>query len=483
MKDYILFTLLFVTVLGEKRVNLEDIERDNLYLETKTDDVADSKYNIKSEQDQYQGSTNLYESQNNQPTTYTDLQSVKGSKYAPEEYSQQSKYSQNKAVYQKQQQTIESGSQPFDQPIQYYTELVPESSPQTTHKSQQIVYQPELIVGNKIQTLQQKAAAGKYIKSFNKDPIYVNIPATQLFSYYQNLEFNKANSKTQPQPLLHRLAADPNQHTSLPHSNSLKQNQFHTPGKFAIQIQPQYVTYAPKYPSHSQSTVTKGYKNNIYTVSADMKAYTTPQILSSPVYTQAEPAHSQPKSLFYLPQQQQQPSPYFPQFIYTEPKAFYSQASPVYADLYAGSPAFLPDNTINGHGNQNSPIQQFYVPTAIDEQLVKLLQQSKIRVSSQQHAKDPEKPRENFVPPQLPAQKFRSSVTQLLPVSTGSESVPAKSFMQSTEPKSLLDTYIPSYLIAAQDTERYMERPIKLEGGFLPSKINFIHSYKKRKSE
>lgn len=80
-KGYILFTLLFVTVLGEKGVNLEDIERDNLYLETKTDDVADSKYNIKSEQDQYQGSTNVYKSQNNQPTTYTDLQSVTGSKY------------------------------------------------------------------------------------------------------------------------------------------------------------------------------------------------------------------------------------------------------------------------------------------------------------------------------------------------------------------------------------------------------------------
>lgn len=90
----------------------------------------------------------------------------------PEEYSQQGKYSQNQAVYhQKQQETIESGSQQSDRPIQYYTELVPESSPQATHKSQQIVYQPEVIVGNKIQTLQQKAAADKYIKSFNKGNI------------------------------------------------------------------------------------------------------------------------------------------------------------------------------------------------------------------------------------------------------------------------------------------------------------------------
>lgn len=120
-----------------------------------------------------------------------------------------------------------------------------------------------------------------------------------------------------------------------------------------------------------------------------MKAYTTSQILSSPVYTHAEPVDGQLKKVFYLSQQQQhqQPAQYFPQFIYTEPKAVYSQASPVYADLYARSPAFLQDNTINGHGNQYSKIQQFYIPTTIDEQLVKLLQQSKIRVSSQEHAK------------------------------------------------------------------------------------------------
>lgn len=94
----------------------------------------------------------------------------------------------------------------------------------------------------------------------------MNIPANQLFSYYQNLDFNKASSKTQPQPLLHRLAADANQHTSVPYSTSLNQNQFYTPGKFAFQIQPQYATYAPKHPSQSQSVVSKvsGDSTNIF---------------------------------------------------------------------------------------------------------------------------------------------------------------------------------------------------------------------------
>ena len=96
--------------------------------------------------------------------------------------------------------------------------------------------------------------------------------------------------------------------------------------------------------------------------------------------------HSQQKKVFYLSQQPQQ-AQYFPQLVYTEPKAVYSQASPVYADLYARSPSFLQDNTINSHGNQYSQTQQFYIPTALDEQLVKLLQQSSHRAPSQENVK------------------------------------------------------------------------------------------------
>ena len=80
-KRYILISLLFVTVLGEKKINLEDIERDNVHEETKSsDDVADNRYNVKSEVDQYQGSTNLFGAKNTQ--TYKDLQSITDPKYA-----------------------------------------------------------------------------------------------------------------------------------------------------------------------------------------------------------------------------------------------------------------------------------------------------------------------------------------------------------------------------------------------------------------
>ena len=53
-------------------------------------------------------------------------------------------------------------------------------------------------------------------------------------------------------------------------------------------------------------------------------------------------------------------------------------------------------------------------------------------------------------------QKFRSSITQMVPVSVGNEVVFSKHYAAlSHEPKSLLDTYIPSYVIAAHDSERY----------------------------
>lgn len=75
----------------------------------------------------------------------------------------------------------------------------------------------------------------------------------------------------------------------------------------------------------------------------------------------------------------------------------------------------------------------------------------------------PEEPKTHFVPPQLPPQDFKSGITQLEPVSAEDEqslpvqdqSLSVQDHSLSTEPRSLLDTYIPSKVIAAQDTARY----------------------------
>ncbi|XP_011301101.1 uncharacterized protein [Fopius arisanus] len=67
--------------------------------------------------------------------------------------------------------------------------------------------------------------------------------------------------------------------------------------------------------------------------------------------------------------------------------------------------------------------------------------------------------------------------------STGDDRQPSSNIDHTPESKSLLGSYIPSHVIAAQDAARYRERPLKLEGGFLPSKMNFFHVYGKRKSK
>lgn len=68
----------------------------------------------------------------------------------------------------------------------------------------------------------------------------------------------------------------------------------------------------------------------------------------------------------------------------------------------------------------------------------------------------PDEPKTHFVPPQLPPQDFNSGITQLQPVAyEDEESLQVKDQSLSSEPKSLLDTYIPSKIIASQDSSRY----------------------------
>ena len=125
-------------------------------------------------------------------------------------------------------------------------------------------------------------------------------------------------------------------------------------------------------------------KTKFYTVSPNGKTYTNSQVLSSPFYNQAALLNGQQKNVVYLAQQQAQ---YFPQLVYTEPKAVYSQTVPVYADLYSPTSNFLQDNTLNVQANQHSQTQQFYIPNTFNEQLANLLQQSNIRGATEERVK------------------------------------------------------------------------------------------------
>lgn len=108
------------------------------------------------------------------------------------------------------------------------------------------------------------------------------------------------------------------------------------------------------------------------------------QTHTAPVYAQSEKMHHQQKKVIYLTQQQMQ---YLPQIIYTEPKAVYSQTAPVYADIFSRLPNFVQDNSLNSHANQYSQNEQYYIPTAIDEQFVKIFQQPSIHGTRKERVK------------------------------------------------------------------------------------------------
>lgn len=60
------------------------------------------------------------------------------------------------------------------------------------------------------------------------------------------------------------------------------------------------------------------------------------------------------------------------------------------------------------------------------------------------------------MPPQVPPQDFKSGATSLSPIpAQDEESIPEQNQIGSSEPRSLLDSYIPSKLIAAHDSSRY----------------------------
>lgn len=89
----------------------------------------------------------------------------------PEQYIQPNQYSVHEAQYQQSNQILPEQNIP---PVQYYNgyqqqaEISVKGVTNNAFDSQKLNYQPEIVVGNHIQSVQQKAVTDKYTKAVNK---------------------------------------------------------------------------------------------------------------------------------------------------------------------------------------------------------------------------------------------------------------------------------------------------------------------------
>ncbi|XP_011149730.1 uncharacterized protein LOC105189370 isoform X2 [Harpegnathos saltator] len=503
MKVYLILGLLVTAACAEKKINLEDIERDNLRAENKA-----KAENIQTDETKYSVKPNVNQQQYQIPSQYNtlgghpdggsyissqQLEDIKYSQVPPEQYIQPNQYAVHEAQYQQQSQSLPQYQQQYQQsPIltqqnipllqynyngyQQQVEVPTKGAAPNAFEAQKLNYQPEVVVGNHIQSVQQKAVTDKYTKTSNKGPVYFDVPATQLLSYYPYLNINSAvSTKGVVQPSLHQLPNNAVPQISLP---------VYTPVYNQKPLASSVKTPYP-YPTIVPTTFTsKTTKGSAYTFPVTLKKVNPPSLPALSLYVQPQQPLAQGKKLLYTqayvtPSQPQ----YVQQLIYTQPGVVYSDPTAAYSDLYARIPAYIQENSLRGQVNQYETQQQVYVtPTIGHEAPKEVLQEQVGQELPQDYIKVPDEPKTHFIPPQLPAQDFKSSITQLEPVSyEDEESLQVKDHSLPSEPKTLLDTYIPSRIIASQDSTRYVERPIKLEGGFLPSKTNF--ALKKRKSE
>ncbi|XP_076173379.1 uncharacterized protein LOC143149696 [Ptiloglossa arizonensis] len=482
-KLYFVLVALFVATNGEKKINLEDIERDNL----RVDGISKSgigrpdetKYLSKPEigQQQYQ-IPNRYNRPIGSPVTYVTLPPSQN--VPPETYVQTNKYTPREQVYQQQNSILPEQTVPQ----QYYNEYQQQQPPPqkviapNVYESQQLVYQPEVTVGNQLQTTQQKTVTAKYAKTANKETVYVDVPMMHLLTYYPNLDVNPGKSGS---VLVPRLSTTADQISIPLYTSTLTQ-------KPIVSVKPTYqLQYPAKFngvgPAAATTKAIKG--TTVYATPVTPKKYTNAPLVSVPTYVPSDQSYAQGRQFLYTQAYIAQPQPqYVPRLVYTQPTMVYMHATPVYSDVYARAPAYLQDNTLHASGKYNAPGEQLDTATTIaDHQLpTQIPVQQASQTVSQNYVKDPEEPHDDLVPPELPAQDFKSEIAPLLPVPPqDDESVPDQNHVNLSEPRSLLDSYVPSKLIAAQDFARYQERPIQLESGFLPSKENFGH--KKRKTD
>ncbi|XP_044011209.1 transcriptional regulator DEF1-like isoform X3 [Aphidius gifuensis] len=458
MRFYWILGFLIASCHGEKKLNLEDIERDNLHSETKSN-LSNKKpsYSVNDEVDNqdYQLSLHQYQGQNTEglgsySTTDNNKYQVNANQYAGDVTGKDIRYQQDTTANDAHDTSQSIGQYPEEYTQQI--EIVTKGLSPTTYQPQQLYYEPEISVGNQYQTIQQKTAAKKYVSNKHKDTIY--IPMNQLLAYYQQLSLAREQS-TKYEPLLHKLATQAAQQIPIPVYNGPAET-------YTNQINSQQYLVYPTTKISSQN-VQPNYqtgKNQIY--SQDSVSYRQPQEV---LYTQA---------VYAQPQTQSQ---YQQEIVYTQtnPTA-YAQVTPGHATAtYTTGPDYV--QQVQGQHEQYNNYQQ---PDRYLQYVVTSNSGYRTPSSSQQNYDKniPTTPSGDFTPPQN-----YKSVNEQYPV-TGKNNHYLQNYIgHSTEPKSLLESYTPSYIIAAKDSARYQERPIKLEGGFLPSKINFIHSYNKRKAE
>ncbi|XP_011261583.1 uncharacterized protein LOC105254524 isoform X1 [Camponotus floridanus] len=490
MKVYLILGLLVTVACAEKKINLEDIERDNLKAENKAKNeniqTDETKYAVQSNQQQYQ-IPNQYSTLDSNSELYIQPQRLQDVKYSlpPEEYVQPNQYAVQEVQYKQPSQILPQQNIPSIQYYGGYQQQTEIPARDVAFESQKLNYQPEIVVGNQVQSIQQKAITEKYTKAINKEPVYLDVPVTQLLSYYPQLNINSlASGKSAGlvQPPLHQLANNAAQQISIPvYAPVYNQKQLVSPAK---------TSYSTIVPTTFVPTRIKASKVS-NTVPFTSKKINLSTLLTTPVYVQSQQSPAKGKTLLHtqayiMPSQPQ----YVQQLVYTQPGIVYTDPAAAYSDIYTRLPAYIQDNSLPGQVSQYQTQQlQYVTPTIVSEAPKNVVQEQISQDPPQNYVKVPEEPKTHFVPPQLPPQDFKSGITQLEPVSTEDEqslpvqdqSLSVQDHSLSTEPRSLLDTYIPSKVIAAQDTARYVERPIKLEGGFLPSKVNF--ALKKRKSE
>ncbi|KAJ8667022.1 hypothetical protein QAD02_008684, partial [Eretmocerus hayati] len=389
----------------------------------------------------------------NQYADYAELQSHESFKYVP---------SATSVTHQQEPQNYESDAHGNFQSI--------DAGPhQNSQQYQHQVHQQEILVGNQLQSLQQKVAKQKYVDpGEDREIFYINIPMSQLLAYQNYATKQPGHNIGEQQvsiPVYMPTAIQKLLYASIKNTPQPDYQIGHqTPAQMMF-------AEGQTHPSPTHATP----------VAAHMAAPSQQHYSAEPTY--ASPVSQQPKYQYYVLSQQHQQQPSIDQNsvahvdIYNMPETPYVNDNSLHEQIQQAPQQYIHGQTLHRYNDA----------TAVAERLMaQILQQLGVPYVGE----FPEhniKGQDDYVPRHQQLQKFHGSSdnTHLVPVSAVSNGFSSKPVHspRSQKPKTLLDSYIPSRVIAALDAERYTERPIKLEGGFLPSKINFIHSYKKRQSE
>ncbi|XP_063977357.1 uncharacterized protein LOC135162636 [Diachasmimorpha longicaudata] len=229
-----------------------------------------------------------------------------------------------------------------------------------------------------------------------------------------------------------------------------------------------------------------------------LQHFSTQAIEKSPatVYKPApgQSAHSAPKYIGYqsaidphpeeiLPSKvllTQSQIEYLRQISSKQANSFSDQTEVNHATSYGGAPVYGQGQAVSYSQGQLGHLSNYDQPKKLQYGMrvtKPVYRTQSVHNDEQRHLKISNPPRQDLAVPPVP-----DSSSDLHSGGDGHQLNVQQHIDHVSEPKSLLGSYIPSHIIAAQDAARYRERPLKLEGGFLPSK-NFYYVYGKRKTK